>query len=106
ELDSMAASAAEAGRVQRVLVRIAPGIEADTHHKIMTGHHGSKFGFSAPDALDALDHAGTLLHVHPAGLHVHLGSQINELSTYHRAVDRLVELIEEHGLGGLEVLDL
>jgi diaminopimelate decarboxylase len=106
ELEQIDQLAAEAGCVQRVLVRVTPGIEADTHHKIMTGHHGSKFGFSAPDALDALDLAGTLLHVQPAGLHVHLGSQINQLSTYHRAVDWLVELIEQHGLGELEVLDL
>ena len=106
ELEQIEALAAEAGRVQRVLVRVTPGIEADTHRKIMTGHHGSKFGFSAPDALDALDHAGRLLHLQPAGLHVHLGSQINELGTYDRAVDWLVALIEEHGLGELGVLDL
>ena len=47
----------EAGRVQRVLVRVTPGIEADTHRKIMTGHHGSKFGLAPADALDALDAA-------------------------------------------------
>ncbi|MDX6520107.1 MAG: diaminopimelate decarboxylase, partial [Gaiellales bacterium] len=55
ELEQIDRLAGEAGRVQRVLVRVTPGIEADTHHKIMTGHHGSKFGLSAPDALDALD---------------------------------------------------
>ena len=32
--------------VQRVLVRITPGITADTHHKIVTGHSDSKFGFA------------------------------------------------------------
>ncbi len=106
ELERIELLAAAAGRVQRVLVRITPGIEADTHHKIMTGHHGSKFGMSAPDALDALDKAGALLHVQPAGLHVHLGSQINDVETYTRTVDWLVALIEEHGLGELEVLDL
>ena len=39
--------AAAAGRVQPVLVRVTPGIDADTHDKIRTGHHGSKFGFAA-----------------------------------------------------------
>jgi diaminopimelate decarboxylase len=106
ELEMIDGLAASAGRVQRVLMRITPGIEADTHHKIMTGHHGSKFGLSGPDALDALDRAGGLLHVHAAGLHVHLGSQINDVETYARAVDWLVQLIEEHGLGELELLDL
>jgi Diaminopimelate decarboxylase len=49
---------------------------------------------------------GSLLHVQPAGLHVHLGSQINQLGTYASAVDWLVAFIEEHGLGELPVLDL
>jgi diaminopimelate decarboxylase len=106
ELDQVERLAAAAGRVQPVLVRITPGIDADTHQKIRTGHHGSKFGFAAPDALDALDRAGSLLHVQPAGLHVHLGSQINQLGTYASAVDWLVAFIEEHGLGELPVLDL
>ena len=106
ELDQLERLAAAAGRVQPVLVRVTPGIEADTHDKIKTGHHGSKFGFAPPDALDALDRAGTLLHLQPAGLHVHLGSQITELSTYTSAVEWLVEFIEQHGLGELPVLDL
>jgi diaminopimelate decarboxylase len=106
ELDQVERLAAAAGRVQPVLVRVTPGIDADTHDKIRTGHHGSKFGFAAADALDALDRVGALLHVQPAGLHVHLGSQINQLGTYASAVDWLVAFIEEHGLGDLPVLDL
>jgi diaminopimelate decarboxylase len=106
ELDQLERLAAAAGRVQPMLVRVTPGIEADTHDKIKTGHHGSKFGFAPPDALDALDRAGALLHLQPAGLHVHLGSQITELSTYTSAVEWLVEFIEQHGLGELPVLDL
>ena len=32
----------------RVLVRVAPGVEAETHGSIRTGHHGSKFGTFRP----------------------------------------------------------
>jgi hypothetical protein len=35
------------------LVRVTPGIEANTHEAIRTGHHGSKFGLPAHDALAA-----------------------------------------------------
>ena len=98
--------AAEAGRVQRVLVRVTPGIEAETHHKIATGHHGSKFGLAPADALDALDAANGMAHLHPAGLHVHLGSQIHDTGTYTDAVDWLVSFIEDNGLGELGTLDL
>ena len=106
ELDQVEAMAAESGVVQWVAVRITPGIVADTHAKIVTGHDTSKFGLAPPDALDALDAAGALPHLEPAGLHVHVGSQIRDLGTYERVADWLVELISEHGLGDLPLLDL
>jgi diaminopimelate decarboxylase len=106
ELEQLERIAAAADRVQPVLIRVTPGIDADTHHKIRTGHHGSKFGFAPPDALDALDRAGALLHLQPAGLHVHLGSQIRELGTYVAAIDWLIDFIEQHGLGEHPLLDL
>jgi diaminopimelate decarboxylase len=58
----------------RTLIRVTPGIDADTHEAIRTGHHGSKFGLAPDDALEALRRA-------PAteGLHVHIGSQLRDL---------------------------
>ena len=43
--------------VKRVLLRITPGVEADTHEKIRTGHHGSKFGLTPEDSLEAIRRA-------------------------------------------------
>ena len=106
ELELIEELAAAAGRVQPILVRVTPDIVADTHHKIVTGHAASKFGLAPPDALDALDRAASLDHLEPRGLHIHLGSQIDDLSTYLQAVDWLVEFIESNGLGELPVLDL
>ncbi len=106
ELDQIERLARAAGRVQPILTRVTPGIEADTHHKIVTGHAASKFGFAPAAALDALDRAAGLGHLDPRGLHVHLGSQIRDLRTYLEAVGWLAEFIDEHGLGDLGVLDL
>ena len=36
------------GRAQDVLVRVIPGVEADTHASVLTGHEGSKFGLRRP----------------------------------------------------------
>ena len=47
------ARAAAAG-VRRALVRVTPGVEAETHEAIRTGHRGSKFGLDADDALEAV----------------------------------------------------
>ena len=106
ELEAIDRLAGAAGRVQRVLVRVTPGIEPDTHTKIVTGHAASKFGFAPADALDALDAAAGLLHVQPSGLHVHLGSQIRDTAPYIELVDWLAGFIEEHGMGDLPVLDI
>jgi len=48
-----AARAASAG-VRRVLVRVTPGIDADTHAAIRTAHHGSKFGLPPEQAAAAI----------------------------------------------------
>ncbi len=41
----------------RFLVRVTPGIEADTHEAIKTAHHGSKFGLPPDDAVEAIRRA-------------------------------------------------
>jgi diaminopimelate decarboxylase len=69
---------AAAAGVRRALVRVTPGIEADTHEAIRTAHHGSKFGLPPEDALEAvraLREAG----VEVEGLHTHIGSQLVHL---------------------------
>jgi diaminopimelate decarboxylase len=69
---------AAAAGVRRALVRVTPGIEADTHEAIRTAHHGSKFGLPPEDALTAitaLREAG----VDVEGLHTHIGSQLVHL---------------------------
>jgi diaminopimelate decarboxylase len=84
------ARAAAAG-VKRVLVRVTPGVDADTHVAIRTGHSGSKFGLSGDDALEALRlarEAGLEL----AGLHVHVGSQLGDAAAHLVAVEYLAEL--------------
>ena len=39
----------------RLLLRVTPGVEADTHDAILTGHAGSKFGFGLSDAPAAIE---------------------------------------------------
>jgi len=70
-----------AARGQRVLLRVAPGIEPATHAKIATGQEDSKFGVPLPHvqrAIEACDSAGLQLR----GLHSHIGSQVFDLDVY------------------------
>jgi diaminopimelate decarboxylase len=70
--------------VTRTLLRVTPGIDADTHEKVRTGHHGSKFGLTPDAALEALRRAPET-----EGLHVHVGSQLRDLGSARMAVDWL-----------------
>jgi diaminopimelate decarboxylase len=80
----------------RLLIRVMPGVDADTHEHILTGHSGSKFGLP-PAAARAL--AG---RVDVAGLHMHIGSQLRSLDPFRRAIATLAEVgdFEVYDLGG------
>ncbi len=91
-LDSLdeVARAAAAG-VRRVLVRVTPGVETDTHEAIRTGHHGSKFGLAADDAVEAV-RQGLAAGLDVAGLHVHVGSQLADVRPHVEAIELLADL--------------
>jgi diaminopimelate decarboxylase len=88
------------GREQRVLLRVTPGVDADTHEAILTGQAGSKFGFAPEEAraLIAAPPAGLRI----AGLHMHLGSQLFAMEPYRRAIRALGTLGDfgTYDLGG------
>jgi diaminopimelate decarboxylase len=106
ELDQIERLAAAAGRIQPVLVRVNPAIDADTHRKIATGHAASKFGLAPAEAAAALRRAAGLEHLRPMGVHVHLGSQIGSVDTYLEAAAWLAAFVDREGLGDLPLLDL
>jgi diaminopimelate decarboxylase len=77
---------AQAAGGTRFLVRVTPGIEADTHEAIKTAHHGSKFGLPPEDALEAIRRAPTA-----EGLHVHVGSQLMHFGASLMTVDWIAQ---------------
>jgi diaminopimelate decarboxylase len=79
--------AAEAG-VRRVLVRVTPGVKAETHEAIRTGHRGSKFGLDADDALESIRRARAA-GLAVEGIHVHVGSQLADPRAHLLAVSLL-----------------
>ena len=78
ELDALERLAADAGRVQSILLRITPGIDPHTHKAISTGRVDSKFGsaIETGQALDITRYALGLPHIALRGFHCHIGSQI------------------------------
>lgn len=88
------AELAAGARVERVLVRVTLGVDADTHEAIVTGHHGSKFGLPPAEALALLrDALGRGLDV--LGLHVHIGSQLPDFSAQEETIGRLAAFADD-----------
>ena len=89
---------------QRVLLRVAPGVDAGTHASVAAGGEDQKFGFalSSGAAADAVARVLRQPELELTGLHCHLGSQITGLPVYELAARRLIALMAavhaEHGL--------
>ena len=73
---------ARAAGAERFLVRVTPGIEADTHEAVKTAHHGSKFGLPPDDAVELIRRLPSC-----EGLHVHVGSQLMHFGASLMTVD-------------------
>ncbi|MCB2293467.1 diaminopimelate decarboxylase [Clostridium algoriphilum] len=111
EMEIINENAKEKGIMQRVLLRVTPGIEAHTHDYIKTGQIDSKFGFTIlnNELEEVIKTALTLSNIKLAGLHCHIGSQIFELEPYKDAVNimtTLIKHIKEKFSYDIEELDL
>ena len=97
ELRALSALAVERGVVQKILLRISPGIDPHTHRAISTGSVDSKFGRAIETGqakvivAEAMQTAGIDL----AGLHCHIGSQIFEIDPFVDAAGIMTAFIAE-----------
>jgi diaminopimelate decarboxylase len=107
EIGRVAARARALGRHSRVSLRINPGVAADTHAHVATGHDEAKFGIARED----LDAAWQALELAPelelTGLSYHVGSQLRRTDEYVAAANVLVGLAmrREAAGGPLSFLD-
>jgi diaminopimelate decarboxylase len=97
ELEHLELLAGDAGASPEVLVRITPGVEAHTHEYIQTGTEDSKFGFTVSGgiALAAVRRVAESPRLRFAGLHCHIGSQIQRLDPWDGAVAVLADLAKQ-----------
>ncbi len=92
---------ARAVGVERLLVRVTLGIDADTHESIRTGHHGSKFGLTEEQARLLIERDREIL-----GLHVHVGSLLRDPSAAKAAASALARLASSIDGWEPRILDL
>jgi len=76
-----------------IMLRMTPGIEAQTHEYIMTGQEDSKFGFILMngEVKEAIHYALNAPTLKLLGVHSHIGSQIFSAEGFMQTVKRVVE---------------
>lgn len=92
EIDLLDGLCAQKNKVQNILIRINPGVEAHTHRFIQTAKTDSKFGFSVADgaAMKITEYALSKKNLKLEGYHYHIGSQIFEMQSFVLAVDKML----------------
>jgi diaminopimelate decarboxylase len=97
EIERVAQIAKTAGKVQKVYLRLTPGVEAHTHEFISTAHEDVKFGFSIASgaAMQAIEKCMAESSLQLSGVHCHIGSQIFEVDGFNLAAQRLISVLAE-----------
>jgi diaminopimelate decarboxylase len=95
EIKRVSSIAKSSKKVQKVYLRLTPGVEVHTHEFISTAHEDVKFGFSiaSGSANDAIDKCMNESSLELAGIHCHIGSQIFEVDGFITAAQRLLEVL-------------
>ena len=97
ELDLLDHIAKKNNKIAKILFRVTPGVEADTHKSIQTGQVDSKFGVPLKDnnIINAVKKAISMENIELLGFHFHIGSQISDNGGYIAAVGKLIDLIKD-----------
>lgn len=97
EADILNNLAQEAGKVQNILLRINPGVEAHTHSFVQTAAPDSKFGFSVADgsAKETVKNLLTKTNLCLKGFHCHIGSQIFEKQSFVLAAEKCFSFLAD-----------
>lgn len=103
ELELLAARAQALGKTARIALRVNPDVFAQTHPYISTGLREHKFGIAIERAREVYRRAAQLRGITPAGVSVHIGSQIRDTAPFAESVKRVRALIEDLRSDGINI---
>jgi diaminopimelate decarboxylase len=95
ELTMLTEIAREQGCSPDILLRLSPGVEANTHRYNVTGAVDTKFGFPLPSGGEAVARAMSAPNLNLLGLHFHIGSLIYDTEPYQQAIDIILSFAAE-----------
>jgi diaminopimelate decarboxylase len=103
ELEVLAARATLMGKVAKIALRVNPDVFAETHPYISTGLREHKFGIAIERARAVYARAAQLPGIEPAGVSVHIGSQIRAVEPFAESLQRVAALVQELRSDGLNI---
>ena len=103
ELELLAERAAKLRKKARIALRVNPDVFAETHPYISTGLREHKFGIDIRRACAVYRNASGYKWIEPAGVSVHIGSQIRSTEPFGSAVARVADLVVELRKDGLPI---
>jgi diaminopimelate decarboxylase len=95
ELEILSERATALGKTAKIALRVNPDVFAETHPYISTGLREHKFGIAIERAREVYRRAAQLPDLEPAGVSVHIGSQIRAVEPFAQSLRRVRSLVEE-----------
>ncbi len=103
ELKRINEIAGELNKKTRFCVRVNPNVDPKTHKYITTGKSENKFGLDFEAAKILYKHAENYKNVEAVGVQMHIGSQITTTEPFVTAIKKLLKLVEELRVQGVDV---
>ncbi len=103
ELEEINRVAKNLRKKTQVALRINPDVEAATHAFITTGTLKKKFGIDLKSTHDILKNQKKYPYCKINGLHIHIGSQLTERDPFVKAIQKVVEFIQDLKKDGIHI---
>ncbi len=78
-----------------IAIRINPDVDSKTHPYISTGLKKNKFGINIKNVKDLIKKIIVLPNISLVGIHIHIGSQLIDISPLYESIQKIIPLIRE-----------
>ncbi len=108
ELEQLARMANDSRTTIRAALRVNPDVDPKTHTYTTTGKKETKFGVDLERARAAFRLVPRDSHLKLCGIHLHIGSPVNDTAPYRSAVEKAIGLIDQLRADGhtIDTLDV
>lgn len=103
ELEQIGRIASDMQKKARVAVRVNPDVDPHTHVYTTTGKRSTKFGIDIARADEVFAAFRNTKGLELSGIHLHIGSPVNQVEPYVEAVERALALIDQLRSSGINI---